>query len=82
VLKFFCLNPRSGWQHIAWGEGEAGTPGSVKTVFKPVKRATADALPPVSRAGERFRCGPGAYAPGYMLSPASQAVKIEFQKKL
>jgi hypothetical protein len=36
----------------------------------------ATALPPVSRANRRFIVFPGACAPGFMLTPASQAKKI------
>src|SRR5215207_3771182 len=64
------ISPRSGRWHKAWGV----SPRSGHSDTEPAERATA--LSP-RFAGFTFgRVDPGAYAPGFMLPPASRAYSI------
>jgi hypothetical protein len=67
-----CLSLRSRRKHKAWGRQPQD---NATQRFEPVKRATALGFRfrPLSRAGDSKPFSPGADAPGFMLSPASQA---------
>jgi hypothetical protein len=71
----WALNLRSRWQHKAWG-ASLGKPS--RKGRKPVKRATAqipaEAVARFTGFGLALYGLPGAYAPGFMLSPAPRAM--------
>src|SRR5882724_2254360 len=79
--KMTDLNPRSGWQHRAWG-GAKRTP---RNTWNENHRAcgaggsgTALRLTPASRARLGMEhCGPGACAPGFMLSCAPRTFQAK-----